>query len=209
MSVGHGMQDAAKTMGIIVLALYVGGYQDRRPTSRWWVYFLTAAVLAAGHLRRRLADHPHPRPPDHRPRPAAGLRRRDGGHACCTSPPSATARRSPPPTRSPRRSWASARPSGSPAVRWGVAGNIVDGLGPHHPRRRPGRRRHLRSSTSSSRPPTRPSSPHPTATPTTLPGDHATLGILSITAGQRPPLPGDHAAVGILAEARAAEGLCG
>ena len=28
MSVGHGMQDAAKTMGIIVLALYTGGFQD-------------------------------------------------------------------------------------------------------------------------------------------------------------------------------------
>src|SRR4029450_12480272 len=28
MSVGHGLQDAAKTIGIIVLALYVGGLQD-------------------------------------------------------------------------------------------------------------------------------------------------------------------------------------
>src|SRR5690349_4858493 len=28
MSVGHGMQDAAKTMGIIVLALYTGGFQS-------------------------------------------------------------------------------------------------------------------------------------------------------------------------------------
>ncbi|HEX2770930.1 MAG TPA: anion permease, partial [Micromonosporaceae bacterium] len=28
MSIGHGMQDAAKTMGIVVLALYVGGFQS-------------------------------------------------------------------------------------------------------------------------------------------------------------------------------------
>lgn len=47
MALGHGMQDAAKTMGIVVLALVAGGYQED-----WhiplWVYFLTAAVLAAG-----------------------------------------------------------------------------------------------------------------------------------------------------------------
>ena len=47
MSLGHGMQDAAKTMGVIVLALTVGGYHegDSIPI---WVFFLTAAVLAAG-----------------------------------------------------------------------------------------------------------------------------------------------------------------
>ncbi|HEX6500373.1 MAG TPA: inorganic phosphate transporter [Micromonosporaceae bacterium] len=47
MSVGHGMQDAAKTMGIVVLALTVGGYHqgNKIPT---WVYFLTAAVIALG-----------------------------------------------------------------------------------------------------------------------------------------------------------------
>ncbi|GAB2734708.1 inorganic phosphate transporter [Amycolatopsis magusensis] len=47
MAVGHGMQDAAKSMGIVVLALVAGGYQ-----SDWdipiWVYFLISAVLAAG-----------------------------------------------------------------------------------------------------------------------------------------------------------------
>jgi len=47
MSLGHGMQDAAKTMGVVVLALTVGGYHtgDSIPL---WVYFLTAATLAAG-----------------------------------------------------------------------------------------------------------------------------------------------------------------
>ena len=47
MSLGHGMQDAAKTMGVVVLALVVGGYQtgDSIPI---WVFFLTAAVMAAG-----------------------------------------------------------------------------------------------------------------------------------------------------------------
>jgi PiT family inorganic phosphate transporter len=47
MAVGHGMQDAAKTMGIVVLALTTGGlhHGDRIPI---WVYFLTAGVLALG-----------------------------------------------------------------------------------------------------------------------------------------------------------------
>lgn len=47
MALGHGMQDAAKAIGIVVLALVAGGYQDD-----WhiplWVFFLTAMVLAAG-----------------------------------------------------------------------------------------------------------------------------------------------------------------
>jgi PiT family inorganic phosphate transporter len=48
MSVGHGMQDAAKTMGIVVLALYTGGFQDSPTHIPWWVYWTSAAVLAAG-----------------------------------------------------------------------------------------------------------------------------------------------------------------
>ncbi|MBT8228557.1 MAG: inorganic phosphate transporter [Dactylosporangium sp.] len=48
MAVGHGMQDAAKTMGIIVLALYTGGFQDSRTHIPWWVFFTSATVLALG-----------------------------------------------------------------------------------------------------------------------------------------------------------------
>jgi inorganic phosphate transporter, PiT family len=48
MSVGHGMQDAAKTMGIVVLALYAGGFQDSPTEIPWWVYWTSAGVLAAG-----------------------------------------------------------------------------------------------------------------------------------------------------------------
>lgn len=47
MALGHGMQDAAKTMGIVVLALVVGGVQHDHHIPLW-VYFLTAAVMAAG-----------------------------------------------------------------------------------------------------------------------------------------------------------------
>jgi PiT family inorganic phosphate transporter len=48
MSIGHGMQDAAKTMGIIALALYVGGFQDNQKHIPWWVFITSATVLALG-----------------------------------------------------------------------------------------------------------------------------------------------------------------
>jgi PiT family inorganic phosphate transporter len=48
MSIGHGMQDAAKTMGIVVLALYTGGFQSDSSHIPEWVYWTSAGVLAAG-----------------------------------------------------------------------------------------------------------------------------------------------------------------
>jgi inorganic phosphate transporter, PiT family len=47
MAFGHGIQDGAKIMGIVVLALVVGGYQETF-TIPLWVYFMTAAFLSAG-----------------------------------------------------------------------------------------------------------------------------------------------------------------
>jgi len=48
MAVGHGMQDAAKTMGIVVLALYTGGYQSDKSHIPEWVFWTSAAALALG-----------------------------------------------------------------------------------------------------------------------------------------------------------------
>ncbi|MGH3728803.1 MAG: inorganic phosphate transporter [Micromonosporaceae bacterium] len=48
MSIGHGMQDAAKTMGIVALALYTGGFQDSPEHIPIWVFFSSATVLALG-----------------------------------------------------------------------------------------------------------------------------------------------------------------
>ena len=48
MSVGHGMQDAAKTIGVVGLALVAGGQLGARAAIPAWVYFMTAAVLALG-----------------------------------------------------------------------------------------------------------------------------------------------------------------
>jgi PiT family inorganic phosphate transporter len=48
MAVGHGAQDAAKTMGIVVLALFVGGFQDSPEHIPQWVFVSSAAVLALG-----------------------------------------------------------------------------------------------------------------------------------------------------------------
>lgn len=48
MSIGHGMQDAAKTMGIIVLALYTAHIQGSKTDIPQWVYYTSATVLALG-----------------------------------------------------------------------------------------------------------------------------------------------------------------
>jgi inorganic phosphate transporter, PiT family len=48
MSVGHGMQDAAKTIGIVALALTIGGYLGAHAATPFWVYVLCALVLAMG-----------------------------------------------------------------------------------------------------------------------------------------------------------------
>lgn len=47
MALGHGLQDAQKTMGVITLALVVGGYQSDFEV-QWWVIVLAATALAAG-----------------------------------------------------------------------------------------------------------------------------------------------------------------
>jgi inorganic phosphate transporter, PiT family len=70
MALGHGLQDAQKTMGVITLALVVGGYQ-RSFEVQWWVIVLAASALALGTyaggwrimrtLGRRIVDLDPPR----------------------------------------------------------------------------------------------------------------------------------------------------
>jgi PiT family inorganic phosphate transporter len=47
MALGHGLQDAQKTMGVIVLALVVGGFHEGFEIP-WWVILLSAGSLSAG-----------------------------------------------------------------------------------------------------------------------------------------------------------------
>ncbi|MHA6780135.1 anion permease [Pseudonocardia saturnea] len=70
MALGHGLQDAQKTMGVIVLALVVGGYHEGFEIP-WWVVVLSAGALSAGTyaggwrimrtLGRRIIDLDPPR----------------------------------------------------------------------------------------------------------------------------------------------------
>jgi PiT family inorganic phosphate transporter len=70
MALGHGLQDAQKTMGVIVLALVVGGYHEGFEVP-WWVVLLAAGALSAGTyaggwrimrtLGRRIIDLDPPR----------------------------------------------------------------------------------------------------------------------------------------------------
>jgi len=47
MALGHGLQDAQKTMGVIVLALVTAGYQDDFSIP-WWVVVLAAGAISLG-----------------------------------------------------------------------------------------------------------------------------------------------------------------
>jgi inorganic phosphate transporter, PiT family len=70
MALGHGLQDAQKTMGVIVLALVVGGYHEGFEVP-WWVVVLAAGALSLGTyvggwrimrtLGRRIIDLDPPR----------------------------------------------------------------------------------------------------------------------------------------------------
>ncbi len=48
MSVGHGLQDGAKTIGVVGLTLSVGGYLAPGAKAPLWVYLLSALVLSLG-----------------------------------------------------------------------------------------------------------------------------------------------------------------
>jgi inorganic phosphate transporter, PiT family len=48
MSIGHGLQDGAKTIGIVGLALVTGGYLGKDQSTPLWVYLLAAFVLSLG-----------------------------------------------------------------------------------------------------------------------------------------------------------------
>ena len=76
LALGHGLQDAQKTMGVIFLALVASGHAERRRPAAALGDHLRRVRDLAGHLLRWLADHAHPRPSDHPPRPGARLRRR-------------------------------------------------------------------------------------------------------------------------------------
>ncbi len=47
MALGHGLQDAQKTMGVIVLALVIGGYHEGEEIP-FWVKFAAAAAISLG-----------------------------------------------------------------------------------------------------------------------------------------------------------------
>jgi PiT family inorganic phosphate transporter len=48
MALGHGLQDAQKTMGVVVLALVAGGYQEDASNIPPWVVFGAAAAISLG-----------------------------------------------------------------------------------------------------------------------------------------------------------------
>jgi PiT family inorganic phosphate transporter len=48
MALGHGLQDAQKTMGVIFLALLTAGYVDASDGLPWWVIVSAATAISLG-----------------------------------------------------------------------------------------------------------------------------------------------------------------
>jgi PiT family inorganic phosphate transporter len=48
MALGHGLQDAQKTMGVIFLALFTGGYVSADSSLPWWVIVAAASAISLG-----------------------------------------------------------------------------------------------------------------------------------------------------------------
>ena len=73
-SLGHGTNDAQKTMGIIAGVLFTAGYL-KTFTIPIWVILAAHSAIALGTLQRRLADHPHDGLEDHETAAGRRLRR--------------------------------------------------------------------------------------------------------------------------------------
>ena len=88
-SIAHGTNDAQKTMGVMTLALIASGHWTSTTSIPVWVKFSAATAIAARHLPRRLADHPHPGQGAGRHHPAPGHveRRLHRGRAALREPP--------------------------------------------------------------------------------------------------------------------------
>ena len=113
-SLGHGGNDAQKTMGIIAGVLFAGGYMLRRSASDLLGRSCCARRDRARHAVGRLAHHPHDGIEDHEAAAGGRLRRRDRPAPSRSSSPRTSACRSAPRTRSPARSSASAATGACP-----------------------------------------------------------------------------------------------
>ena len=130
-SLGHGGNDAQKTMGIIVMALVEhrraspAGTTEHPTGIPFWVVLACHAAMGARHAHRRLAHRQDDGHEDHQAPAGRRLLRRDGGRDDAVHGDGASASRSRRRTPSRARSSASGSVRKLSAVRWGVAGRIV------------------------------------------------------------------------------------
>ena len=123
-SLGHGGNDAQKTMGIIAVLLYSQGHLGGEFHVPFWVVLACQAAMALGTLMGgwRIVHTMGSRIT--KLTPMQGFCAETGGARPCSWRPT-SAFRSRPPTPSPARSSASARRGALSAVRWNVASSIV------------------------------------------------------------------------------------
>ena len=146
-SLGHGGNDAQKTMGIISALLVGAGYLQLEANGDLpiplWVVIAAYTAISLGHPVGRLADRQDPRPADHRPQAGWRLLGRDRRRLLAV--PGHLPRR--PRLHHPHHHRGDRRRRRDPPPLRGPLGRRRPdrlGLGPHHPRRRHHRRRHLR-----------------------------------------------------------------
>ena len=123
-ALAHGTNDAQKTMGVITLTLITAGAAPPDSGPPFWVILSRRPGHRAGHLHRRLADHPDPGQAGQRDPDPAGLRRRDQqrGHHPGLLAPGLRA------LHHPGGHRLDLRRRGRPAARrvqWGVAGQMA------------------------------------------------------------------------------------
>ena len=108
LALGHGLQDAQKTMGVIFLALITTGHAQEGDRLPLWVVISAAAAISAGTysggwrimktMGRKIIDLD----------PARGFAAETVGASVLYTTAYVFEARSPPRTSSPRRSWARA-----------------------------------------------------------------------------------------------------
>ncbi|MEA3032694.1 MAG: inorganic phosphate transporter, PiT family [Sphingomonadales bacterium] len=110
-SIGHGLNDAQKTMGIITVLLYSTGYLSGKFGVPHWVAISCYIAMGLGTLSGGWGSSGRwaRASPSSRSIRASALR--PAVRSCCSPPPGSDSR-SPPPTRSPAASSARASPGG-------------------------------------------------------------------------------------------------
>jgi PiT family inorganic phosphate transporter len=123
-SLGHGGNDAQKTMGIITVLLYTTGHLKGEFEVPLWVVLASHAAIGLGTMTGGWRIVKTMGMKLTKLQPVGGFCAETAGAITLFATTFAGSRSRPrTPSREPSSAWA--RPAGSPRVKWGIAGRIV------------------------------------------------------------------------------------